>query len=132
MNKLSGHISELKVNGGLTQVTVQLPSRETMRAIVIENPDTAGYLRKEHPVNLIFKETEVILSKAEQDLSLLNRLKGEVQHIRKGELLSEVGIRTGSGDIRAVISTDALEQLHLEVKDRVVAMIKQNEIMLGE
>ena len=132
MNRLSGHISEVKADGALSQVTVKLSAGTVIKAIVIENPETAAYLRKDHPIYLIFKETEVILSKEEQKLSLLNKIKAKVNKIRKGTLLSEVHLRSADGPIRAVISSEALDHLNLKVEDPVIAMIKQNEIMLGE
>ena len=132
MNKLSGHISEVKVNGALSQVTVAISKSSQLKAIVIESPETATYLQIANPVSVIFKETEVILAKHDQKLSLLNKIKGEVRQIKKGVLLSEVGLSTEAGPVRAIISTEALDELDLKISEKVIALVKQNEIMLAE
>ena len=132
MNKLSGHISEVKVNGALSQVTVAISETSHLKVIVIENPETASYLRIDNPVSVIFKETEVVLAKNDQKLSLLNKIKGEVRLIKRGVLLSEVGLNTEAGTVHAIISTEALDELDLKISEKVTALVKQNEIMLAE
>ena len=132
MNKLKGQIGDVKVSGAMSQVSIVLSPGCELRAIVIENPDTADYLKKNRPVQLVFKETEVILAREEYQMSLLNSIRGEVEYIRQGKLLSEVGISTVAGKIKAIISSDALEVLALQTTDTVYAMIAQNEIMIAE
>ena len=132
MNKLSGHISGLSVSGALTQVTVSLYGGDTIRAIVIENPETASYLTDGHGIHVIFKETEVILGKGQQQLSLLNCITAKITDIKKGKLLSEIGLMTKAGRITAIISSEALELMLLKTDDEVTVMIKQNEVMLAE
>ena len=103
-----------------------------MRVIVIENPETASYLNPGHPIEVIFKETELILAKNDPQISLMNKIEVEIEFINKGELLSEISLRSAAGLIKAVVNSDAVEVLGLKVKDQVLAMIKQNEIMLAE
>ncbi len=132
MNKLAGHISAIKVSGALSEVSVTLKGNISMRVIVIENPDTASYLNPGHPIEVIFKETEVILAKNDPQVSLMNKIEAEIEVIKEGELLSEISLRSEAGNIKAVVNSDAVAVLGLKVKDQILAMIKQNEIMLAE
>ncbi len=132
MNKLAGHINEIKVSGALSEVIVTLKGNISLRVIVIENPDSVSYLNPGHPIEVIFKETEVILAKNDPQVSLMNKIETEIELIKKGELLSEITMRSEAGLIKAVVNSDAIEVLGLKVNDHVLAMIKQNEIMLAE
>lgn len=133
MNKLQGQISDVKFHEGLSQVTVALSGGVDIRSIVIETPETATYLATGIPVNVIFKETEVILAKGDHfPLSLQNRIPGKIGIVKKGELLCEVSVQTIPGIVTAIVSRDSLEALGLKAGETVVAMIKENEVMLSE
>lgn len=133
MNTLKGKISEVKVHGALSQVVTVLPDGTQIRSIVIETPDSAGYLKEGSAIQLIFKETEVILAKGiNESISILNQIPGTVEDLKKGAILCEVVITTAAGSIAAVISREATDNMALEVGDAVIALVKQNEIMLAE
>ena len=133
MNSLSGHIKEVKVNGSLSLVAVTLSEEVVLQSIVIETPDTAAYLKIGTPVNVLFKETEVVIGIGEHyAISLQNSIRGTVKTIEKGALISKVVVKTKVGDIASIISTDAAEQLGLKKEMQVTAMVKLNEIMLAE
>lgn len=132
MNVLSGKIASVTSAGDLSLVRVQCAD-VFISAIVIDTPDTVPYLVVDKSVRLIFKETEVIVGKGfEHNVSLQNRLNGEVIHIQKGELLSKVTIRSKSGEVSSIITTNAVNQLDLTIGSEACAMIKTNEIMLSE
>ncbi|WP_297797145.1 TOBE domain-containing protein [uncultured Eudoraea sp.] len=133
MNSLKGHIKNVQVNGSLSLVTIELSDQSLFKAIIIETPETVSYLTAGHLVKVLFKETEVIIGKdTEQKISLQNRLKGEITHIERGLLLSNILINTPAGDISSIITTNAVDQLGLEEALSVCAMVKTNEIMLSE
>ncbi len=133
MNKLEGKITDIKVSGGLSVVTVELTGGIALRSIIIETPDSASYLKNGNPINVVFKETEVILAKGETShLSLQNRIKGKVHSISNGELLTEVMIECEPGRITAIVSKDAFETMNVRIDDMITALIKQNEVMLAE
>ena len=133
MNTLKGKISEVKVHGALSQVVTALPDGTQIRSIVIETPDSAGYLQEGSAVQLIFKETEVILAKIiNESISIQNQRPGTVEDLKKGTILCEAGITTATGSIAAVISREATDNMALKIGDAVVALVKQNEIMLAE
>lgn len=133
MNKLEGQITDIKVSGGLSVVTVNLTGGVALRSIIIETPESATYLKNGNPINVIFKETEVILAKGETGhLSLQNRIRGKVHSISNGELLTEVMIECEPGRITAIVSKDAFETMNVKTDDMITALIKQNEVMLAE
>ncbi|MEX0289044.1 MAG: molybdopterin-binding protein [Flavobacteriaceae bacterium] len=133
MNSFSGHISEIEVNGSLSLVTVALNEEVKLKSIVIETPDTAGYLALDSPINVLFKETEVILGIGDQlDVSLENKIKGTIKSLEKGTLLGKVVVQTSIGAVTAIVSAGSMEQLALKSGMKVSVMIKSNEIMLAE
>ncbi|MEH0153252.1 TOBE domain-containing protein [Limibacter armeniacum] len=132
MNRLSGHITNIRVSGSMSLVTVKVATIE-LQTIIIETPETAAYLKVDHPIHILFKETEVVIgTDTEHAVSLTNKIKGSLAVIEKGSLLSKLTIESEVGNLIAIISSDAVRQLDLQQNDTVIAMIKLNEIMLSE
>ena len=132
MNILTGKITNLEVNGSLSLVSC-LVNDLLFKAIVIETPATASYLKKENTIKLLFKETEVIMATGDtSNISLQNKITGTVINIEKGKLLSQIVINSAVGTITSVITSGAVEQLNIEIGNEVTAMIKTNEILLSE
>lgn len=133
MNNLKGKILAINTNGSLSLVTIKIKDDVTFKAIVIDTPDTAAYLKKDNLIKVLFKETEVVIgANIDHQISLQNRIKGTVKEIKQGALLSKVVIATKVKDIVAVISTAAIKELSLEENKEVQAMVKLNEIMIAE
>jgi len=131
MNILKGKIDSVNENGQLSLVKVSV-GKLTFTAIVIDTPGSAPYLSSGNDVNVIFKETEVIISTGQRpQISLQNKIPGIVHSIESGELLSKLVLETEVGRIKSIITHRAVSQLELEVGSKVVAMIKTNEIMLS-
>ena len=108
-------------------------AEDTLTAIMVETPATAPYLTVGGEVSVLFKETEVSLAKGLSGrLSLRNRLQAVVRNIDKGELLAEVVLDYKGHRLVSVITSRAIDRLELTVGDRVEALIKANEVMLGE
>lgn len=133
MNKLKGKITNIKVNGNLTLVSITLHETITLFSIVIETPATTPYLHLDNEVNLIFKETEVILSTDKHiNTSIENKIPSVIKSIETGELLSKINLNTEVGQIDAVVSSATVDRLSLKQGMEVFALIKLNEIMLSE
>nr|WP_299388587.1 TOBE domain-containing protein [Allomuricauda sp.] len=132
MNRLRGTISNIEVNGNLSLVTVHLQPPLTLKTIVVETPKTAAYLQIENEIDLLFKETEVVLGTAESpNISLQNRISGTIREVEQGQLLSKVLLETKWGGISSIISSNAVRQLGLSKGMNATAFIKLNEIMLS-
>ncbi|WP_108840626.1 molybdopterin-binding protein [Aquimarina sp. Aq78] len=132
MNVLQGEITSIKTNGSLSLVTVDVGA-VFFNTIIIETPDTAPYLKQGNHIKMIFKETEVIVGKGiEHSISIQNKAIGEIINIKKGQLLSTLTIDSTIGHLTAIITSDAADQLQLEIGEKITAMIKTTEIMLSE
>ena len=74
MNVLKGEIETITVRTSLSLVGIKV-GQTRLSAIVIDTPETAPYLQIGNAINVIFKETEVIVgSGTEHHISLQNKL----------------------------------------------------------
>ena len=129
---MPGKIEEIKEEGPLSIVKVRSGSI-LLSCIVIENSAGNSMLKIGRDINVVFKETEVIIAKGNVDhISLRNKIPGTVESIASNELLSRLVISSEIGSIKSVITTNAVQNLNIKVGDEVIAMIKTNEVMLGK
>lgn len=132
MNVLNGKISSLETSGRLTIVTLDI-SGIFLKSIIIENPETVSYLKLGNPLQVMFKETEVIIGIGDEiAVSLENRIPGRVIEIKKGELLSNLTLETKAGKIKATLTSESVLKLKLQLDEDVTALVKTTEIMLSE
>ena len=132
MNVLKGTIREIEVNGDLSIVRVMV-GNHLFSTIVIDTPETAGFLQEGNEVKVIFKETEVIIGVGDMSgISLRNKLLGKVLQIDSDKLLSKLRMETEVGEITSIITANAVRQLQIVKGMEVTAMIKTNEILLSE
>lgn len=132
MNTLKGTINNLTESGSLTLLSI-LVENITISAIVIDTPKTASYLKIGKNINVVFKETEVIIVKGTTNgISMRNKFEGIIKSIASKELLSKIILETSAGKITSIITTNAVKQLDLKEGETVSAMVKTNEIMISE
>lgn len=131
MNILPGTVQDIQTHGNLTLVKVNV-SELVFTTIIIETPETVGYLKESAKIKVMFKETEVIIGRNEPVISLQNRIPARITDINQGQLLSQITLQYRDYTIGSIITSNAVEQLKLSTGDEVVAMIKTNEIMLSE
>ena len=132
MNSLKGRILSVQSTGNLSLVTLDVDGIE-LKSVVLENRETASYLIEGRPINILFKETEVVIATGDvTGISLQNRLAGTVLSVERGELISKVTVNTPVGEVAAVITTPAVDRLLLEPGKPVTALVKTNEILLSE
>ena len=132
MNSFPAHIKEVKTNGAMSIVFVAMDSGEELVSVVIDTPESAPYLKSGNKVNVLFKETEVAVStQKELNISIENRIAGNITHIEVGVLLSRLILETRIGEVIALISTMSVRQMGLVEKTNVMILIKLNEIILA-
>ena len=132
MNILKGHIAEIKVNGDLSIVRVNVGG-SIFSTIVIDTPETASFLKLGNEVKIIFKETEVIIGVGDMSgISLRNKIVGTVSRIDADILLSKLTLTTDLGEISSIITSNAVEQLKIKLGMEVTAMVKTNELILSK
>lgn len=66
-------------------------------------------------------------------LSTRNQIEGKVVDIAKGQIMAKVKIDIGGGNvITSTITVDAVNDLKLNVDDKVTALIKASSVMIGK
>ena len=131
MNTLNGIITAIRSHEGLSLVKVK-SNNTIFTSIVLDTPETVSYLKIDHSVKIIFKETEVIISKDfNPNISIQNRLLCTIQSIKKGVILSQINLVAGEIMIKSIITSNACDQLALKENDTILALIKTNEVSLS-
>ncbi|MGH3149032.1 MAG: TOBE domain-containing protein [Rubrobacter sp.] len=63
-------------------------------------------------------------------LSTRNRLPGTITEIVKGEAAAKVSMQVGDNHMVALITTESVEELGLEVGQQVTALVKATDVMV--
>jgi len=67
-----------------------------------------------------------------QSINVRNQLKGTIQEIIKGVVVSEVDVVTASGIFTSVITTRSVEELDLQIGSQVIVLIKSTDVSLAK
>lgn len=132
MNSYKGRVVEVITEGQISLVKVALDRGQNIHALVIDTVESANYLSPGNEVNVLMKETEVVLAgKTLNDTSIENAFPCTVKSVVKSKVLSKVIVQTSFGDITIVISTLALDRLGLTPGLELLAGVKINEVILS-
>lgn len=133
MNRLQGEIISVETEDDISLVEIKVGDT-SVKSVVIEKPEESELISQGKKVQVLFKETEVIIGTDPVIplISLRNKFMCRIREIRGGRLLSKIFLDFGDTRIISIITTQAVEQLELKEGDTVVAMVKTNEIMLSE
>jgi len=66
------------------------------------------------------------------DISARNHLWGSVSGLALGDVMAEVRVRIGDQELVSIITRASAERLGLAVGERVAAVIKATEVMVGK
>jgi molybdopterin-binding protein len=64
------------------------------------------------------------------DTSMRNRIPGTIKAIVSDNVVSELMLRTASGDVTAIITTGSVKRMNLKLGDNVFAIIKATEVSI--
>lgn len=132
MNQLVGKITEIQSHEGISLVKLRTESNINFTSILLDTPETADYLKIGNSAKIIFKETEVIISKdLNPKISVQNQISCKIQSIKVGVVLSQIFLTFAGEKISSIITSNAYRQLNLSENDEIVALIKTNEISLS-
>ena len=67
-----------------------------------------------------------------QSINVRNQLKGTIQEIIKGDVVSEVDVVSASGIFTSVITTRSVEELDLQIGSQVIVLIKSTDVSLAK
>ena len=132
MNQLKGIITGIQSHEGLSIVKVHGPNNCMFTSLVMDDVESADWLREGEPVVLHFKEIEVMISKdSDVRVSTQNCLPCKIQSIDTGIILCQLELLFGETIITSIITANACKQLNLQENDLVTALIKTNEISVS-
>lgn len=130
MNTLTGIVTQIQKSGAILLADVDVDGH-SFSALLIESATQPQWLQKGNSVTLVFKETEVSISKGLSGLiSIRNRMKCKVVKVEHGDLLSKVTLQFQNHTITSAITTRSVDSLQISVGNEVEAMVKANEISL--
>lgn len=67
-----------------------------------------------------------------QSINVRNQIKGTIQEIVKGDVVSEVDVITASGIFTSVITTRSVNDLDLQIGSQVIVLIKSTDVSLAK
>lgn len=131
-NQLPGTVTEVQPGEVMATVKIRLDGgQDLMAAITVEAVEQLG-LAPDSRVHALVKSTEISLATNRiEGLSIRNQLPGAIVQIALGGAMASVKVSVADGELTAVITKDATEDLGLFVGSDVVALIKATEVALA-
>lgn len=128
MNQLNGTIKHTKSVEGITHVYVDVGDNIFSVLVLSGNEE----YQKEESVNLLFKETEVMIATIESIVSARNSFVSPITCINTGEILAEIHFNFEGTKIVAVVTKQALDYLQCNIGDNFRWFVKSNEVMIAK
>lgn len=131
MNVLPGRIEAMQFAVPFCSLQIRVAGYR-WHSIVLETPETAPYLRFDAQIDLLFKETDVLLSRDQPTgFSAPNICQVEIQQINNGQLLSRVSLRLNDHSMLALVTSEAVQSLALRPGQTVFAWINSHALQLA-
>ena len=84
-------------------------------------------------VKLIIKPTHIAIAKEfVGEISHSNQIKSIIKSINNGRLLSAIKLQFQDTVLESIITLSSSQKMELKVGDNIIALIKANEISIGE
>ena len=131
-NQLHVVISDVKIGAVNSLISAKLAGGEVLKATVTVDSEKALDLKVGKKAIFLFKASSVIVSKDDSiKLSATNQIKGVVSEIKDGAVNAEVIIDVNGSKISAIITRESVSSLALKAGDKVTAIIKATQIIVG-
>lgn len=133
-NLLAGKVQSVTKGAVNAEVSLSLGGGETVVAIITNSSVDSLGLAKGGSAFAIVKASEVMIGKGldESKLSARNVLAGEVASVQDGAVNSEVVVRLPGGtEVVASITKESVKKLGLKGGDKVSAIVKASNVMIG-
>ena len=133
-NQLAGKVQHVTKGAVNAEVALILPGGETVISIITNSSIDSLGLAPGKAASAIIKASEVIVGKGVDGtkLSARNVLPGEVASLHDGAVNSEVEITLAGGTVVvASITKESVKKLGLNVGDKVSAIVKASNVMIG-
>jgi len=128
MNAIVAHVKDIKSDEFFSCITVRINGID----LKLLKTAVPKWLRIGDEVECRIQEAAIALCTGakEGNVSIENHLNGELQHFRKGLVLSEVSVETPCGIMNSLITTDAFERMELCEGCSVTVLLKAVDIKL--
>lgn len=128
MNAFTARVESIKSDEFFSCITIRVKDK----AFKLIKTETPKWLRIGDDVECRIQEAAISICKGakEGSVSIENHLSGELQHFRKGVVLSEVSVVTPCGMMNSLITTDAFERMELCAGCEVTLLLKAVDIKL--
>ncbi|RXJ86542.1 TOBE domain-containing protein [Arcobacter sp. CECT 8985] len=132
-NQLAVKIIDIIEDNVNANIILQTKSKQKMISNISKNSVETLGLKKEDEIIAIFKSNNVMISITELlGLSARNKLEGIIKSLNFSEVSCEVVLEISTHEtITSVITNEAAKQLDLKVGQKVFAVIKSSDIMIG-
>lgn len=128
MNAMVARVEDIKSDEFFSCITVRVNDTD-LKLLKTEVPK---WLHVGDEVECRVQEAAIAICKGakEGSVSIENHLSGELQHFRKGTVLSEVSVDTPCGKLNSLITTDAFDRMELCEGCNVTLLLKAVDIKL--
>lgn len=126
MNRVSGVIKEIKKSGEIEHIIIDTKN-ELFSALILSSIEPYEIGRR---VELLFKETEVMVATIDSKVSARNSFVSKIIEIEEGEILANVTFDFYGSKISSIITKDALRDLACCVGKESRWFVKSNEISI--
>ncbi|RYA23077.1 molybdenum-binding protein [Malaciobacter halophilus] len=132
-NQLAVKIEKIVEDNVNASITLKTKSSQKMVSNISTNSVTALDLKVEDEIIAIFKSNNVMIATSQLlGFSARNKLEGVIKTLNFSEVSCEVVLEISTHEtITSVITKEAALQLELKVGQKVFAVIKSSDIMLG-
>jgi molybdate transport system regulatory protein len=133
-NVLAGKVQSVTKGAVNAEILLTLEGGETVVAIITNSSADSLELQAGKAAWAIVKASEVMIAKGVEGakLSARNVLAGEVSKLQDGAVNSEVEVRlTGGTTVVASITKVSVNALGLQHGDKVSAIVKASNVLLG-
>ena len=76
----------------------------------------------------LYSARRSVIESLTMSTSIRNRLPGTIERIVSDIVVSELTIKTATGDVTSIITTGSVKRMNLKVGDSVFAIIKATEV----
>ncbi|MGD9718944.1 MAG: molybdopterin-binding protein [Sulfurimonadaceae bacterium] len=128
MNRLHAKLESYESEGELSRVVLECRGRRFYSLVI--DIDSLGDLHGGEAMEILFKETEVLLATKESLVSASNAFVSKVKRIEKGKILSEVTFDFAGDEVCSLITSASLERLEVAEGKELLWFVKANEITL--
>jgi molybdate transport system regulatory protein len=128
MNKIKVKVINSYTQDGVT--LVDLNYHWDLFTVLLISEKDSSFISVGEELFILFKETEVALSKKRLEQSIRNNLNTHVLSVERGDILSRINLDYRGNLIQSLITTRALEDMEIQEGDNLFALIKANDISI--